>query len=64
MENLNSDTCPPLPGVEAALHRAAQRARELAKQTHTPLVVYKNGKIERQTFPDAPATTLQQVASQ
>jgi len=55
MASLSSDTCPPLPGVEAALRRAAQRARELSKQTHTPLVVYKDGKIERQTLSDTPA---------
>jgi DNA-directed RNA polymerase subunit K/omega len=29
----------------AALARAAQRARELAARTHTPLVVTKNGKL-------------------
>jgi hypothetical protein len=41
-------------GVAAALHRASQRARELARQTHTPLVVYRNGKIEHQEMADAP----------
>ena len=34
-----------LTGVEAALQRAALRAREIAAQTGTPLVIYKNGKI-------------------
>jgi len=34
-----------LHGVEAALKRAALRAREIAAQTGTPLVIYKNGKI-------------------
>jgi hypothetical protein len=34
-----------LTGVEAALRRAALRAREVAAQTRTPLVIYKNGKI-------------------
>lgn len=29
----------------AALVRAAQRAREIAARTHTPLVVSKNGKL-------------------
>jgi len=32
-------------GVEAALKRAALRAREIAAKTGTPLVIYKNGKI-------------------
>lgn len=31
-----------LENVEAALLRAAKRAREIAKQTHTPLVYYEN----------------------
>jgi hypothetical protein len=34
-----------LTGVEAALQRAALRAREIATRTGTPLVIYKNGKI-------------------
>ncbi len=36
---------PELAGVEAALRRAAQRARKTAKDTGTPLVIYKDGKI-------------------
>lgn len=31
--------------VEAALKRAAQRAREIAKQTNTPLIVQQNGRM-------------------
>jgi hypothetical protein len=31
--------------VEAALQRAAQKARKTAKDTGTPLVIYKNGQI-------------------
>ena len=31
--------------VEAALQRAAQKARKTAKDTNTPLVIYKNGRI-------------------
>lgn len=54
MASVISDHSLPLPGVEAALRRAALRARELARQTHTPLVVFKNGRIERQVIPDAP----------
>ena len=45
-----------LPGVAEALRRAALRARELACQTHTPVVVYRNGKVESQIPDDtAPA---------
>ncbi len=33
--------------TEAALKRAAKRARELARQTQTPLVIYRDGKIEK-----------------
>jgi hypothetical protein len=36
---------PDLAGVEAALQRAAQKARKTAKDTRTPLVIYKNGRI-------------------
>ena len=34
-----------LKNVEAALLRAAKRAREIAKQTHTPLVYYEDGRM-------------------
>ena len=34
-----------LNGVEAALKGAALRAREIAAQTGTPLVIFRNGKI-------------------
>lgn len=47
--------CVPLPGVAEALRRAALRARELARQTHTPVVVYRNGKVQSQ-IPDASAS--------
>jgi diaminopimelate decarboxylase len=36
-----------LSGVETALRRAGQRARELAAKTGTPLVVYSEGKIKK-----------------
>ena len=52
-----SDTDKPrghaLPGVAEALRRAALRARELARQTHTPLVIYRNGRVESQIPDDA-----------
>lgn len=48
---------PALTGVEAALRRAAARARALAQQTHTPLVTLKDGRIVRQIPGDATGTT-------
>ncbi len=38
---------PDLAKVEAALQRAGARAREIARKTHTPLIIYKDGKIRR-----------------
>ncbi|MBF0330257.1 MAG: hypothetical protein HQL10_13980 [Nitrospirae bacterium] len=37
-------------GVEAALRRAAKKAIAIAKQTHTPLVVYEKGHVVKK-FP-------------
>jgi len=39
---------PDLAKVETALKRAALKARKIAKDTSTPLVIYKNGKIVMQ----------------
>ena len=36
---------PELAGIEAALRRAALEARKTARDTGTPLVIYKQGKI-------------------
>ncbi|MEW6600934.1 MAG: hypothetical protein AB1499_08180 [Nitrospirota bacterium] len=36
--------------AEAALKRAAKRARVIAEETKTPLVYYRNGKIVKE-FP-------------
>ena len=36
---------PDLAKVDSALQRAAQKARKIAKDTRTPLVIYKDGKI-------------------
>ena len=33
--------------VGAALKRAAARARQVAVQTNTPLVIYKDGRVTR-----------------
>ncbi|MBW2641460.1 MAG: hypothetical protein JRE10_15220 [Deltaproteobacteria bacterium] len=38
---------PDLARVEAALLRAAKNARKTAKDTRTPLVIYKDGKIRK-----------------
>ncbi len=38
---------PDLARVEVALRRAAQKARKTAKDTRTPLIIYKDGKIRR-----------------
>jgi len=41
--------------VPVALARASQRAREIAAQTGTPLIVVKDGKlIEEMVTPDIP----------
>ncbi len=46
---INPDKKPPsspdLLGSEQAMKRAAQRARELARQTNTPCIIRKNGKL-------------------
>ena len=49
---------PDLARVEAALQRAAQKARKTAKDTRTPLVIYKNGRIimqpvEEEMYPES-----------
>jgi hypothetical protein len=36
-----------LANAEVALRRAAKRARTIAEQTHTPLIVYENGHVVR-----------------
>lgn len=48
---------PDMQAAPAALVRAAQRARELAARTHTPLVVSKNGKLVEETI--KPNTTTE-----
>ncbi len=34
-----------LASAEVALRRAARRARTIAEKTHTPLVIYENGRV-------------------
>lgn len=36
-----------LAGAGAALKRAARRAREIAERTHTQLVTYKDGHVQK-----------------
>ena len=43
---------PDLAKVEEALKRAGQTARKIARDTGTPLVIYKNGKIIMQPVDD------------
>ncbi len=40
----------------AALVRAAQRAREVAARTGTPLIVVQNGKVVEKIIPSAMTT--------
>ena len=35
----------PIADIDAALRRAAIRARETAQRTHTPVVIWQDGKI-------------------
>jgi len=39
-------------GVDQALRRAALRARKIAAQTGTPLVVFRHGRIEHEYVDD------------
>lgn len=41
-------------GATAALRRAAQRARELARQTGTMIVVMRDGELVKETPADEP----------
>jgi hypothetical protein len=51
----------PLPGVAAALHRAAHRAREVAARTRTPLVFSINGQIEKRWVKNGDAADLRKA---
>ena len=37
-----------LASAEVALRRAARKARTIAEKTHTPLVIYEDGKVIKQ----------------
>jgi len=43
-------------GVEAALSRAAKKAKELARQTGTKIVVTRDGKLVKETPADEKKT--------
>ena len=45
-DQLNRARNPLLPAAMVAIQRAAQRARQVARQTHTAIVVARAGKIE------------------
>lgn len=42
-----NDTDSDLAQAGTALKRAAQRAREMAERTHTPLITYKDGHVQK-----------------
>jgi hypothetical protein len=50
-------------GEERALRRAQQEARETARRTGTPLVIYHNGKIEKRLPDEAPESAGEEAAS-
>ena len=48
---------PLLPAAMVAIQRAAQRARQVARQTHTAIVVARAGRIERIALDEVRETT-------
>ena len=53
---LNKAQNPLLPAAMVAIERAARRARQVARQTHTAIVVSRSGKIERITLDEVRET--------
>ena len=51
-DQLNKARNPLLPAALVAIQRAAQRARQVARQTHTAIVVARAGRIERIVLDD------------
>jgi hypothetical protein len=45
-----------------ALLRAAQRAREVARRTNTPLVIVRDGELVEEFIPDSEAEVLPAAA--
>ena len=50
-------------GVDAALLRAAQRARDVARRTGTALVIVRDGVLVEERVDDAPAPAPTPVSS-
>lgn len=46
-----------LQGAEAALLRAGTKARKIAEQTNTPLIIYKDGQIIKKKIRKGQETT-------
>ena len=49
---------------ERALRRAERQAREVAARTGTPLVVYRDGKVEKQRLVDGAVTSASEQVGQ
>jgi len=47
-------------GEEQAFRRAARWAREIAARTGTPLVIYRDGKVEKRIVEEAAASASEQ----
>ena len=45
---------PDFVGTEPALRRAARRAREIARATHTQIVTWQDGKIKKEYVDSVP----------
>ena len=50
-----------LPGVANALHRAAYDARLIAIRTATPLVLSRNGKLEKRRITEGDLPTIRKA---
>ena len=48
-------------GEERALRRAQHQARETAARTGTPLVIYRDGKVEKLVVDGAVASTAKEI---
>ena len=53
-----------LEGATTALRRAAQRARLIARHTHTPLVLGKAGRVEKRWLEGETAAALREDPQQ
>ena len=48
-------TDPDFAGTEEALRRAARRARDTARSTRTPLVIWRDGRLVKEHVDSGPA---------